>query len=108
MSIVGRKKEIKELNELYNSDKAELVAVYGRRRVGKTFLVDESLSGKFCFRHTGLSPIEAEVNNRSANTGKQGSNALKQQLKQFSLMLSLDCRTSTTDCSRLCLVNLLR
>lgn len=87
MSIVGRKKEIKELNELYNSDKAELVAVYGRRRVGKTFLVDESLSGKFCFRHTGLSPIEAEVNNRSANTGKQGSNALKQQLKQFYVSL---------------------
>lgn len=33
-TIIGRHKEIAELNELYKSDKAELVAVYGRRRVG--------------------------------------------------------------------------
>ena len=39
-SIIGRDKEIKELVELYNSDKSEFVAVYGRRRVGKTFLID--------------------------------------------------------------------
>lgn len=45
MAIIGRKKEIKEFNELYNSGKAELVAVYGRRRVGKTFLIDETLAG---------------------------------------------------------------
>lgn len=34
--------------------------MYGRRRVGKTFLIDETLSGKLAFRHTGLSPIESE------------------------------------------------
>ena len=39
--MVGREKEIKELNRLYNSNKAELVAVYGRRRIGKTFLIDQ-------------------------------------------------------------------
>ena len=39
-AIIGREKEIKELVELYNSDKSEFVAVYGRRRIGKTFLVD--------------------------------------------------------------------
>ena len=50
MAIIGRKKEIKEFNELYNSGKAELVAVYGRRRVGKTFLIDETLAGKLTFR----------------------------------------------------------
>lgn len=38
--IVGREKEIKKLQELYDSDSAELVALYGRRRVGKTFLID--------------------------------------------------------------------
>ena len=31
--MIGRKKEIDELNRLYNSNKAELVAVFGRRRV---------------------------------------------------------------------------
>ena len=31
-AIIGREKEIEELKELYNSDKSEFVAVYGRRR----------------------------------------------------------------------------
>ena len=35
--MIGRKKEIKELNMLYEKTSAELVAVYGRRMVGKTF-----------------------------------------------------------------------
>ncbi len=39
--IIGRENEIKKLNELYNSDSAELVALYGRRRVGKTHLYDQ-------------------------------------------------------------------
>lgn len=37
--LIGRIKEQAILNQCYASDKAELVAVYGRRRVGKTFLV---------------------------------------------------------------------
>lgn len=35
--MIGREAEQKELNELYWRDQADLVAVYGRRRVGKTF-----------------------------------------------------------------------
>lgn len=37
--IIGREEEVKLLEECYQSGKAELVAVYGRRRVGKTYLV---------------------------------------------------------------------
>ena len=36
--MIGRKSEISELRELYDSNKAELIAIYGRRRVGKTYL----------------------------------------------------------------------
>ena len=36
--MIGRKKQIEELENLYNSKKSELIAVYGRRRVGKTYL----------------------------------------------------------------------
>ena len=39
--IIGRKKEIAELKRYYESGRAEFVAVYGRRRVAKTFLIDE-------------------------------------------------------------------
>ena len=38
MNIIGREKEVKELSKLFNSNKPEFVAIYGRRRVGKTFL----------------------------------------------------------------------
>ena len=38
-TIAGRTEEITTFNNLLNSPKAELAAVYGRRRVGKTFLI---------------------------------------------------------------------
>jgi uncharacterized protein len=38
-AIIGRKKEMDILQEALNSDEAEMVAVLGRRRIGKTFLV---------------------------------------------------------------------
>ncbi len=53
--IIGRQKEQQKLKDLYESGQAEFVAVYGRRRVGKTFLVDEVLNSKITFRHAGLS-----------------------------------------------------
>ncbi len=52
--IIGRKHEQLILNECYNSDKAELVALYGRRRVGKTFLVKTFFKDRFDFYVTGI------------------------------------------------------
>ncbi|MDR0603251.1 MAG: AAA family ATPase [Bacteroidales bacterium] len=52
--IVGRKQEISKLQELYNSGKPEFVAIYGRRRVGKTFLVREMFEKEFVFDLAGL------------------------------------------------------
>ena len=57
-TIIGRKKEVAELNRYYNSGKAEFIAVYGRRRVGKTFLIDEVFRDNMAFHHTGLSPYD--------------------------------------------------
>ena len=58
--MIGREKEVEELNRLYEGGRAELVAVYGRRRVGKTYLVDETFEGRITFRHAGLSPEDAD------------------------------------------------
>lgn len=44
--FVGRKKELKLLEEAYRSPKAELVVVYGRRRIGKSSLVKKFAEGK--------------------------------------------------------------
>ena len=53
--IVGREVEQKSLNRVYRSKEAEFVVVYGRRRVGKTFLVRQFFAKKKCvfFQATG-------------------------------------------------------
>jgi len=51
--IIGRKTEINRFTEYVNSGKAELVAVYGRRRVGKTFLIKRFFKEKFVFYLSG-------------------------------------------------------
>lgn len=53
-SIVGRDAEIKTLEKVYSSSKSEFVAVCGRRRIGKTFLIKEFFEGKFTFSMAGL------------------------------------------------------
>jgi len=52
--IVGRQNEIQRLNELYNSGNAEFVAVCGRRRVGKTFLIKKLFEDEIVFDLAGL------------------------------------------------------
>ena len=58
--IIGRKQESRLLNDYLQSGRSEFVVLYGRRRVGKTFLVRELLSKHFAFHVTGLSPVENE------------------------------------------------
>lgn len=55
--MVGREKEQRRLLELADSDEAEFVAVYGRRRVGKTYLVRETFEGDFTFCHSGMARV---------------------------------------------------
>ena len=68
--MVGRKKEIEELLKSYNSAESEFVAVYGRRRVGKTFLIRNVFAEKFAFQHSGLA-----------------KGGMKKQLRQFTSSL---------------------
>ena len=56
--MIGRTSETEELQRLYDSNESEFVAIYGRRRVGKTYLVKETFDGRFTFLHTGLANIE--------------------------------------------------
>ncbi len=74
--MIGRKRETDDLKRLYESGRAELVVLYGRRRVGKTYLINEVFKERFVFKHTGLSPADEE-------------NALSRQLRQFYLSLQL-------------------
>ena len=55
--MVGRQKEYENLIRLSKSDSSEFVAIYGRRRVGKTYLVKETFSNKFAFLHSGIANV---------------------------------------------------
>lgn len=52
--MIGRKDEIRRLNGAFSSSQSEFVAVYGRRRIGKTYLITETFNNRFTFHHTGL------------------------------------------------------
>lgn len=59
--IIGREYEQKLIKGYLDSDKAELVAVYGRRRVGKTYLVKSIFENNFDFAFTGLYDVTRAV-----------------------------------------------
>ena len=52
--IIGREYEFGLLEQALNSGESELVVVYGRRRVGKTFLVNQFFNNRFAFKLTGV------------------------------------------------------
>jgi len=53
--IVGRESELKHLKTLFEANESHFLVVYGRRRVGKTFLVRETFKKELTFYFTGLS-----------------------------------------------------
>ena len=52
--MIGRKEEISTLVDCINSKRPEFIAIYGRRRVGKTYLVKEFFRDNFSFYATGV------------------------------------------------------
>ena len=52
--FVGREKERQRLLQALEGDSSEFIAVYGRRRVGKTYLIRETYADRIVFQHTGL------------------------------------------------------
>ena len=51
--LIGRKRECERLEKCMKAATAQLVVVYGRRRVGKTFLVNQYFKNKLEFKVTG-------------------------------------------------------
>jgi uncharacterized protein len=59
-TLIGRKEEQALLQEALTSDRAEMVAVFGRRRVGKTFLIKQTYQNHIAFELTGLQSSNSE------------------------------------------------
>lgn len=56
-AFIGRKREIQKLQRIIQSDRSEFVAIYGRRRVGKTWLVRKVFENKFTFQMTAMANV---------------------------------------------------
>ena len=82
MALIGRKKEIEYLEEVVNSNKSELIVIKGRRRVGKTFLINSFFDNTYAFKCTGLSSVDIDEENDKAIENK-----LTQQLENFYISL---------------------
>lgn len=52
--LIGRIKEKQLLEQYVESEHSEFIAIYGRRRIGKTFLVTETLGKELDFDMTGV------------------------------------------------------
>ncbi len=59
--MIGRKQEIELLEQAFQSNRPEFIAIYGRRRVGKTFLVRQLFADKFAFTYSGMPNVSTKV-----------------------------------------------
>ena len=71
MKIVGRTREKDMLLDCISSMRPEFVVVYGRRRIGKTFLIKEYFNGQFSFYATGLSDEKTKGQLKAFHTSLQ-------------------------------------
>lgn len=71
-AMIGRNEEKKMLQSLLEEEEPQFIAVFGRRRIGKTYLIRESFDYTFTFQHTGLSnsEIDSDESQRQAQLDK--------------------------------------
>ena len=76
MRMIGRKKRLGVLFDAYCSKKNELLIVYGRKKIGKTYLVEKAFRNRIVFKYDG-------------NNDLKGTSKFKKQLQNFSNNLAL-------------------
>ena len=59
--FIGREKEQRQLKEYLSSDQSEFIAVYGRRRVGKTFLIQQVIGNNHAFYVAGMNNVSMRI-----------------------------------------------
>jgi hypothetical protein len=92
--LIGREGPLKVLQGCLSKKSSSFIAVYGRRRVGKTFLITQAFAGKFLFSTTGVYPKkkQAELDQfvvSLKDAGLQFKTAPKKWIDAFQLLKSL-------------------
>src|SRR3990167_8945599 len=65
--IIGRIKEQRELKDIFTSGRSEFVAIYGRRRVGKTYLIHNFFVDNKCIYFHALGSQTGEMSDQLEN-----------------------------------------
>lgn len=75
--MIGRKQEIALLEQAYQSERSEFIAIYGRRRIGKTFLVRQLFRDRFAFTYSGMPNVstKTQIHNFHMELKAQGCTA---------------------------------
>ncbi len=100
--LIGRKNEISTLNSTLHDENSHFIAIYGRRRIGKTFLVREVFNYRFTFQHSGLAEgnlqmqlfaFRASLKDAGLTTKKQPKNWMEafEDLKEL-IRQSTECK----------------
>ncbi|WP_407443587.1 AAA family ATPase, partial [Fibrobacter sp.] len=80
-----REKELKRLRRTLSCEYSEFIAVYGRRRVGKTFLIKEAFNYSFAFQHSGLAKGDKRMQlDEFANSLERQGMKSKRRIKSWS------------------------
>src|SRR5580704_17279809 len=95
MKFVGRKQEVNDLTELYNAKESKMAVLYGRRRVGKSCLVNHFMRNKKHLHFEGLEQgrTKAQLAQFVFDLSKQVNDELLKQVKVSSWEPILDYLT---------------
>ena len=70
-TIIGREEELATIQRLYDSERSEFLAIYGRRRVGKSFVIEEDFENRLSFMAVGLYQRIDESNDEKLESYRQ-------------------------------------
>jgi hypothetical protein len=89
--IVGRLREQAILKEVFENKKSELIGIYGRRRIGKTYLVREFYKQSIVFEVTGLfgASLQDQISNFTKEIRKRSRRTLRDLPKNWLEVFSI-------------------
>lgn len=102
--FIGRIRELETLDKLYKSDKFEFAVVYGRRRIGKTALINQFTGGKKAIYFTGVESTEKQNLENFSKSIMDFSSGIETEFSFFSFQSALEYVFKLAEKERLILV----
>ncbi len=102
--FIGREKELNTLDKLYNSDKFEFVVIYGRRRVGKTALINRFIEDKKAIYFMGVESNEKQNLENLSRSMLALNSGIQTELSFISFQAALEYAFQSAAMERIVLV----